>query len=418
MVGRLKALIVLSIIIIFLPCKAEGNYVSKEIELWFFWGDGCNLCQDAAIWLDELQSSYPELVINRKEVWFDQVEQNRYIGMMEERGMTAAWVPGFILGEMVWEGFNEDIAFEIEAEVEELLYYINYGKTTTGGVFNGSIISLGLLGSFFDIHGHSLIISTLLIALIDGFNPCSLWVITVLLAMILHTKSRVRIAAVGAVFLIVTAVVYGIFITGLFSAFTVASQISKIRIGVAFLALIFALVNIKDYFFFSKGLSLSIPSRFKPSIYRSGRSISKERPITLTLAITVVFAAGVAIIELPCTAGFPAVWTGLLSEIGVERSIFIAFLLLYLLAYLFIEILIVLLALVTMQATRLQEVHGRNLKLISGMVMAAIAIVLLIDPSIMESLTGTLYMIGSALLFSCLVILGYRLRQIKSVVKK
>lgn len=418
MVGRLKVLIALSVIILFVPSKAAGKDYSNEVELWFFWGDGCSLCQDASIWLDKLENNYPGIVINRKEVWFDQVEQNRYIGMMEERGMTAAWVPGFILGEMVWEGFNEDIAFEIEAEVEELLCYIDNGKTTTGGVFIGSIINLGLLGSFFDIHGHSLIISTLLIALIDGFNPCSLWVITVLLAMILHTKSRVRIAAVGAVFLIVTAVVYGIFITGLFSAFTVASQISKIRIGVAFLALIFALVNIKDYIFFSKGLSLSIPSHFKPSIYRGGRAISKERPLMLTLAITAIFAAGVAIIELPCTAGFPLVWTGLLSETGVARSSFIALLLLYLLAYLFIEILIVFLALVTMQAARLQEVHGRNLKLISGMVMAAIAIVLLIDPSIMESLTGTLYMIGSALLFSCLIILGYRVRQVKSVVKK
>ena len=415
--GRLKVLIVLTVIILFIPSKAAGKDYSNEVELWFFWGDGCDLCEDAACWLDEMQSNYPDMVIKRKEVWFDQEEQKRYIGMMEERGMTASWVPGFILNEKVWEGFNENIAFEIEAKVEEHFNFIVYGKTLTGEGFRGSIISLGPLGSF-DIHVHSLITSTLLIALIDGFNPCSLWVITVLLAMILHTKSRGRIAAVGVVFLLVTAMVYGIFITGLFSAFTAATQIGKIRIGVASLALVIAVVNIKDFFFFRKGLSLSVPDRFKPSIYRCGREVSKERPITLTLAITVVFAAGVAIIELPCTAGFPAVWIGLLSEMGVARSSFIALLLLYLLAYLFIEILIVLLALVTMQATRLQEVHGRNLKLISGMVMAAIAIVLLIDPSFMESLTGTLYMIGSALLFSCLIILGYRLWQIKNVVKK
>ena len=406
---KFKFMVIFSTVLLFTsllstPIAGESS-AGERVELWFFWGDGCDLCDNASFWLDDLNATYPELIIHRKEVFLDQEEQNRYIQMMEERGMTASWVPGFILEDKVWEGFNEIIADEIERLVEDRLEYLTYGITSTGGAFNGGTISLGPFGGV-EIYKQSLITATMLIALVDGFNPCSLWVITVLLAMILHTQSRGRIAVVGVTFLLVTAAVYGLFITGLFTAFTAATQIGRIRVIVALLAMGFAALNVKDYFFFGQGPSLSIPDRFKPFIYRSGREITKQRPLLPALALTAVFAAGVAVVELPCTAGFPAVWTGLLSEAGLAGSSFIIFLLVYLLVYLLIEILIVFTAVVTMRITRLQETHGRKLKLIGGMFMAAIALVILIDPAIMERLTGSLYIIGGALIVSGLIIFG------------
>lgn len=400
----ISAAVLLFVNLLAISTAAERG-AEEQFELWFFWGDGCDLCETASIWLDDLNITYPDLVIHRKEVFLDQEEQNRYIQMMEERGMIASWVPGFILEDKVWEGFTENIADEIEQLVEDRLEYLTYGITYTGGAFNGGTISLGPFGEV-EIYKQSLITATMLIALVDGFNPCSLWVITFLLAMILHTQSRGRIAVVGLTFLLVTAAVYGLFITGLFTALTAATQIGRIRVIVALLAMGFAALNVKDYFFFGQGPSLSIPDRFKPSIYRSGREITKQRPLLPALALTAVFAAGVAVVELPCTAGFPALWTGLLSEAGLAGSSFIIFLLVYLLVYLLIEILIVFTAVVTMRITRLQETHGRKLKLIGGMFMAAIALVILIDPAIMERLTGSLYIIGGALIVSGLIIFG------------
>ncbi|TVR62650.1 MAG: thioredoxin, partial [Gemmatimonadales bacterium] len=238
--------------------------------------------------------------------------------------------------------------------------------------------------------------ATALIAFVDGFNPCSLWVLGVLLAMIMGTGSRRRIAAVGLTFLLVTATIYGAFIAGVFAAMTVLEQIGWIQVAVAILALGFGLINVKDFLAFKRGPSLTIPDRFKPRIYRGGRAIREERSLPATLAITVALAAGVALVELPCTAGFPVIWTTLVAEAGVQGAGFVSLLLLYVGVYLSVEIVILVGAVVTLKATRLQERQGRTLKLFGGMLMMALGVVLLVDPSLMESLTGSLAVVAGA----------------------
>ena len=126
--------------------------------------------------------------------------------------------------------------------------------------------------------------------------------------------------------------------------------------------------------------------------------------------MTVGIAGGVALIELPCTAGFPVIWTTLVSEAAVGQTAFIGLLLLYLGVYLSVEIAILAGAIITLRATRLQEGHGRKLKLVGGMVMIALAGVLLVDPTIMESLMGSLVVVVGALALSILVFLVERQR--------
>jgi hypothetical protein len=73
---------------------------------------------------------------------------------------------------------------------------------------NDTIIDLPWLGPV-DLGLQPLVVSTVLIAFVDGFNPCSIRVLTVLLALVIHSGSRRRILLVGAVYLVVTASIYG-----------------------------------------------------------------------------------------------------------------------------------------------------------------------------------------------------------------
>ena len=372
--------------------------------LWYFWRDDCPFCRQAEPWLDGIGEAHPELEIRKVEVVRNVAGRALFQQMMEERGERATAVPAFILDEQVWVGFTAPLAEQMEQAVAHRL-----GDVLLDPPTRRTILELGPLGRL-DVGAHGLASATLLIAFIDGFNPCSLWVLTVLIAMIMGTRSRTRIAAVGLTFLVVTAGIYGLFIVGLFAALEVAAHLGWIRIAVAILALGFGLINVKDFLAFRRGLSLTIPDRFKPRIYRGGRAIRKDRPLAVTLGITVAMAAGVAIIELPCTAGFPVIWTTLVSEAGLGRTTFLGLLLLYLLIYLSVEIAILAGAIVSLRATRLQEGHGRTLKLVGGMVMIALAGVLLVDPSIMENLSGSLVVIGGAVGLSLLVLLAERLR--------
>ncbi len=375
-----------------------------EAVLWYFGRDGCPACAQAEKWLDELEDDIPGLRIHRIEVVDDPAGLALFIDMMRSRSHSASAVPTFILGDHVWVGFSPHLAATITRAVHAHLADAPGPAADAPGR-----LDLGPFGSI-ELAGRSLFAATVLVAFVDGFNPCSLWVLTVLLAMIIGSRSRARIAAVGLTFLTVTASIYGVFIAGLFTALVVAGQLGWIQTAVALLALGFGLINIKDFFAYKQGLSLTIPDRFKPRIYRGGRAVREDRPLPVTLAITVLLAGGVALIELPCTAGFPVIWTSLLAEAGVGAAGFGMLLGLYLLTYLSVEIAILAGALITLRASRLQERHGRTLKLVGGMVMVALALVLVTDPSIMESLTGSLAVVGGALAASAVVLWAQRRR--------
>ena len=112
-------------------------------------------------------------------------------------------------------------------------------------------IKLPIIGSV-NLDSKSITLSTILIAFLDGFNPCSLWVLSMLLALTLHTGSRKKILVVGLVFITVTAAIYALFIAGLFSILKVASFMGWVRVVVALIAMFFAAVNIKDYFWYKE----------------------------------------------------------------------------------------------------------------------------------------------------------------------
>jgi cytochrome c biogenesis protein CcdA/glutaredoxin len=365
------------------PVEARGE---AEV-LWYFWRDHCPFCQEAAAWLDRLETERPDLEVQRIEVVQDPDGRARFLAMMAELGRTPNAVPTFILGDQVWVGFSPAIVEGLEARLSSEPAAADASRWR---------LDLGPLGRI-DLAGESMLFATLLIAFVDGFNPCSIWVLSVLLAMILGSGSRARTAAVGGTFLLVTASLYGLFIAGLFAALSVARHLTGIQLVVALFALVFGAVNVKDYFAFRQGFSFSIPERFKPHIYRGSREVRRERPLPVTLLVTVVLAGGVALVELPCTAGFPVVWTSLLAEAGVEGIAFAGLLAVYLLVYLAIEIAILAVAIATLSIGRMQETHGRTLKLIGGMVMLALGGVMLVAPELMESLTGSLAVIGLAL---------------------
>lgn len=260
-----------------------------------------------------------------------------------------------------------------------------------------------------NLAGQSLLVSTVLIALVDGFNPCSLWVLTILLALTLRTGSRRLVFLIGAVFILVTGLVYALFMAGIFTALTALSIAPWVRVVVAAVAAVFALVNIKDYFWFKQGVSLSIPDAQKPGLYARMRGLlASTDNIPALIVGTATLAAGVSVIELACTAGFPVLWSNLLTAQGVAFSTFLGLLLVYMVIYQLDELLIFGAAVVTLRASKLEEKHGRILKLVGGMLMLTLAVVMLVDPTLMVGLVSSLVVFGVALAATALVLVVHR----------
>jgi cytochrome c biogenesis protein CcdA len=214
---------------------------------------------------------------------------------------------------------------------------------------------------------------------------------------------------VGGTFLLVTGAAYALFMAGLLNVFSYVGYLSWIQIVVAIIAGVFALVNIKDYFWYKKGISFTISDKYKPKIFKDMRGIMKgDKSLWQMVVGTAVLALGVVLIELPCTAGFPVVWTNILAQDGISGAAFYSLLGLYMLIYLLDELAVLFIAAWTMRTSRFEEKHGRMLKLIGGMVMLALALVMIIDPKLMSDISGSILVFAGAVAVSFLVMYLHR----------
>jgi hypothetical protein len=93
-----------------------------------------------------------------------------------------------------------------------------------------------------------------------------------------------------------------------------------------------------------------------------------------------VLAVLVNVVELLCTAGLPALYTSILSQQGYGILGRYGYLLLYILAYMFDDTLMVAGVVASLSRFKLQESGGRWLKLVSGSVVMLLGLVMLFRP--------------------------------------
>jgi len=362
---------------------AAASEGTGQAELTLFWGDGCPHCAAEKVWLDVAEQEYPGLEITMYEVWYDEENRDLLVETAEEMGFEPSGVPVTIVGEQHWIGWSDAVQAEVEDAIEAQLAGSTPSDGGSGTTGRTSTVDVPLVGDV-EVSSDSLVFSTLVIGFVDGVNPCSLWVISVLLAIVVRTGSRGRVFAIGSTFLVVTAAMYAVYMAGIYSAMSVVGHLGAIQVAVAVVAGIFGVVSVKDYFAFKKGISFTIKDSSKPGIYRRMRSAAGQAALVPALAATVALAVGVSLLETPCTAGFPVLWTGLLEANGVGTAEAAGLFGLYMLPFLVDELIVFAIAVVTLRASKMQERHGRLLKLVAGTMMLALAATVLVSPEAMS----------------------------------
>ncbi len=391
------------------------------VYIYLFEGDGCPRCAEEKIFLADLSRRYPQIEVNDFEVWYNRRNLDLLNKMAAAFGFQANSVPITFIGDRYWIGYSQDIGAGIEAYVADC---VENGCPDAGaGIIPGreqsseakiaqamqsGVITIPLIGEV-NLKNQSLILSTAIIAFVDGFNPCSLWVLSILLAITLNAGSRPKTLIIGLIFLTVTSLVYVLFIAGLFTVLSLMSFVGWVQAVVALLALFFAAVNIKDYFWYKEGLSFTIADDKKPGIYKSiRRTMTAGSSFWGLVGATVAMSAGVSLVEFSCTAGFPVLWTNLLTAQQVTPLTFALLLLLYMIIYQIDEFAIFLAAVLTLRASKLEEKHGRILKLVGGTLMFSLALVMLIKPSLMNNLGSSLLIFAAAFGLTLLTLLVHR----------
>lgn len=380
---------------------ALAEDAAPSLDLYVFWGDGCPHCEEQKPFLADLAARHPELLVHSHEVWRDDTNHVLFRTLARFHGIEAGAVPTVFVGGRAFIGDAPEIRRAIEATIEAAL--ARAPPVVEAEPAPSGTLKLPLLGAV-DLAAQPLLVTTLVIAFVDGFNPCSLWVLTLLLGLVIHSGSRGRVALVGLTFLATTAAIYGGFIAGLFGILGLVLHLGWLRWLVGGLALGMGSIDVKDYFWFKTGPSLTIADRHKPGLYeRIRRLMDPTRSVPALLLATFVMASAAALVELPCTAGFPVVWNGIMLEHGVSGAGYAALLAVYIVVYLLDELVFFAVAVVTLRLQRFSEGNVRLLKLLGGSIMISLGLVMLVRPGLMNDIAGTLLVFMAALIAAGLV---------------
>ncbi|HZX44847.1 MAG TPA: glutaredoxin domain-containing protein [Candidatus Nanoarchaeia archaeon] len=380
-------LFVLASLLLVSFASAENN-----VTIYFFYGDGCPHCAKAEPFLDKLEAKYTELTVESFETWHNKTNADLFVDMSAACGSKVVGVPTVFIGHKPIVGFTteEETGKEIEGEVVkciregcvDLMERIGQNETSCPAEKPDSIITLPVFGEL-DVTKISLPALTIIIGLLDGFNPCAMWVLLFLLALLVYTKSRKRMIIIGGTFILVSGIVYYIFMAAWLNFFLLIGYLPFLRAIVGGAAVIFGLINIKDMFWFKKGVSLSISDAAKPKLFERMRKIVHESALPIALLSVTILAFTVNTIELLCTAGFPAIYTKILTMNDLSTFAYYGYLFLYILMYMLDDFLVFIIAVVTLSSKKLTEQQGKWMKFIAGVMMLGLGLLLIFKPELL-----------------------------------
>lgn len=403
-----------ALVLLFLVfCLAAGAGLAGAAPgatLYYFWGVGCPHCAKAKPFLQELQRKYPELKVASYEVLERRENLPLLMRMAKERGREATGVPVFIIGRHYLSGFSEQTPAQLEGAVQEALRpQAALPAAPERGVLKESerlrVPGLGEL----DPQRHSLPFLTLVIASLDSFNPCAFFVLFFLLSLLIHARSRSRMLLIGGVFVFVSGLLYFLFLAAWLNLFLMVGTLPAITVAAGVLALVIGLINVKDFFLFQKGITLSIPEGKKPRLFARMRRLLKAESLTSLLAGSAVLAVAANSYEVLCTAGFPMVFTRALTLHRLTAAGYYFYLALYCLIYVVPLAVIVVVFTVTLGGRKLSEWQGRVLKLVSGLMMLGLGVVLLVQPALLsDPATSALLLAGTVSLAALVALLARR----------
>ena len=380
----------------------DGNEV---IELYYVYSSTCPHCRAAMPFVASLEAERPWL-----RVWWIQADsddregKDLAIAVSRVIGEPVRTVPTFMFCGEMRSGFDSvmGIGTEIVNDLDachEAFVESRVVTTTTQTDVEVAVPGIGDLRS----SSVPLPVFTVLVAGLDAFNPCAFFVLLFLLSLLVHARSRSRMAAIGGLFVVVSGAMYFVFMAAWLNLFLVTDNLRWVTLAAGAMAAVLGVISLRDAFRSGSGLSTSIPESAKPGIYARTRNLVRTENMYAVVGATVALALVANSYELVCTAGLPMAFTRVLTLNDLPTSTYYGYLVLYNIVYV-----IPLLAIVggfvwTLGSRKLQPAEGRILKVLSGTMMAGLGLALLFAPRLLEQVTTAAGIVAAAVVVTLII---------------
>lgn len=381
-------------------CSVENVFAKEQVNLYFFHGDGCPHCAEEEKFLAKIEKKYSYVKIIRYEVW-----KNKSNALLMDRvgnryDVATSSVPLTVISGTAISGYSESIGIRIERAIK---YYkdnpkenVNYVSQIKNGTFDedeikdsfseadkktdeSTKIKLPLLGKI-NLKDFSLPTAATLIGLVDGFNPCAMWVLLFLISMLLGIKDRKRMWILGLTFLLSSALVYMAIMLSWFNIVVNVMASVIFRNIISVIAIVGAIINLRAFFKSNDSGCEVANDKKRKKVISKIKDFTKEKSLFIALGGVIFLAISVNVIELACSAGLPLVFTQLLAINNVSSFESFIYTLIYIFFFLIDDIIIFLIAMSTTKVHAISTKYNKYSHLIGGILMLIIGILLLVKP--------------------------------------
>lgn len=391
-----KILLVLILVFSFVKVQA------KTVNIYLFHSNTCMHCQAEVEFLDSIKDKY-DIKIYKYEISSDENQKH----LFEVRKILKnedSRVPFTIIGNESITGFS---SFHESQILDKISYYSNKEYCDQVGAYLGvteactgednphensiSKITLPFIGEV-DVKEFSLPIISIIIGLVDGFNPCAMWVLIFLITMLINMKDRTKMWILGLTFIATSALVYLAMMVAWLKIVAEFTTIRWLQLIIAGVALIAGVINIYNYLkslkkddgctVTNKDSRKKIINKIKKIVVLEEASENKKRFAFLLAVLGIMaLAISVNVIELACSAGLPLVFTQILAMNEVSTLARIIYIALYILCFMLDDIIIFTIAMITFKVTGISTKYTKYSHLIGGLIMLLIGLLMIFKPS-------------------------------------
>ena len=385
------------LLIIFIFLISFNVSAKEKVKLYFFHGAECPHCaEEKSDLLKDLKKD-KNVEIIEYEVWHDE-ENAKLLDEVQKRFGTEGGVPYNAIGDTSVIGYSE-------ANKNKILRAIAYCKKngcrdTIGLIQEGkdvkiddkfskydkksndkSTIKVPFIG-YVNMKNVSLMSAATIIGLVDGFNPCAMWVLLFLITTLIGMKDKKKMIILCSVFLLTSGLVYFLL---MFSWLNIIINVSTSIIIRNIIALFALGAGIYNLYSFYKNLKTDdgcevIDKKKRKTIFERIKKFTHEKSLLLSIVGIMVLAVSVNVVELLCSAGLPVVFSELLVINNISGTKAVLYDLLYILFFLLDDLIVFIIAIKTMDVVGISSKYNKYSHLVAGIIMLLIGILLLFKP--------------------------------------
>ncbi len=359
--------------------KDYNDYVGKyydiknddKVNIYLFYSKICPHCQKEEKYFETLKEKYQDKInIYTYEVTENKTNNEIMKSLKKELKENNQGVPFTIIGSKTFLGYDESLNERIENTIESYLDE----NTKTDNTY-----TIPILGKI-EAKNASIILIAIILGFIDGFNPCAMWILLLLINMCISIKDKKKMLIVCLTFIITSGIIYFLSMLGIGFILDLTT-IAYIRNIIAILAIVLGIYNLYTYIKTRKETGCHVVKKEKrKTIITKINNILNNKNTLLMFGGTIILATSVNLIEMACSLGFPTIFLEILSINNIHGFLKITYLLIYILFYLIDDIVVLFLSIKAFEAKGISTKYNKYVHLIGGIIMVLMGILLIFKP--------------------------------------